>query len=66
MRTRRTIRLRGLEVCVPAPPNFIQDPRGAHLWPVRAFSERDLRAIGKAFTEALIERAAEQVKEAAT
>jgi hypothetical protein len=32
---------------------------------VRAFSERDLRALGKAWTEALLERARKQVEEAA-
>ncbi len=49
------------DIEVPRPPNFFIMSVG--VLPVSAVSDDDLREIGAAWTEALIERAAEQRKE---
>lgn len=63
----RTIKVHGIEVQVPLVPNRILTEPGAgeRSLPVRFFSERDLREIGRAWTEDLIERARQQIEEAA-
>lgn len=63
---RPTIVLRNqVKVRLPLVPNFLIVEGSDHSIPVRAFSDRDLRALGKAWTEALLERARKQVEEAA-
>lgn len=51
----------GPTVLVPMPPNFILLPRGGSI-ALADLSDRQLRAIARAYTAALLERAAQQRK----
>ena len=44
-----------VEIKIPMTPNFIATENGDHI-PVTDFSEAELRSIGEAWTEALIEK----------
>lgn len=52
------------EVELPRPPNFMRYQGGTI--PVGDLSDEDLRRIGEAWTEALLQRAREQREEGAT
>lgn len=59
MSERKRIRLsKQVEVTIPMLPNFIK--MGTELMPLYAFEDSELRAIGEAWTEGLIEQSKKQ------
>lgn len=50
------------EVVVPQTPNFIRRPSDGFPIPVQELSEKQLRAIGKAWTDELVTKALQRAK----
>lgn len=46
-----------IKVKLPKPPNFLRTEQGDHPIPVGSIPESQLREIGKAWTEALVDHA---------